>query len=128
MALTGNTNPVDASGAHAQPPGEAVIHPLYVRITHWINALALSIMVLSGWQIYNASPLFAFTFPGSITLGRWLAGALLLHFAAMWVLIGNGLVYLVFGLATGRGNCHENCTRQECAPKPLHYDSGRLIA
>jgi thiosulfate reductase cytochrome b subunit len=102
MALTGNTNPVDASGAYAQPPREAVIHPLYVRITHWINALAVLILIGSGWQIYNASPLFAFTFPGSLTLGGWLAGGLLWHFAAMWLLVANGLVYVVLGLATGR--------------------------
>jgi thiosulfate reductase cytochrome b subunit len=102
MAITGNTNPVDASGARAQPPGEAVIHPLYVRITHWINALAVLILIGSGWQIYNASPLFAFVFPTSVTLGGWLAGGLLWHFAAMWLLIANGLVYVVIGLATGR--------------------------
>jgi thiosulfate reductase cytochrome b subunit len=102
MALTGNTNPVDASGAYAQPPRQAVIHPLYVRITHWINALAVLILIGSGWQIYNASPLFAFTFPGSLTLGGWLAGGLLWHFAAMWLLVANGLVYVVLGLATGR--------------------------
>ena len=59
-------------------------------------------MIGSGWQIYNASPLFGFTFPGSITLGGWLAGALLWHFAAMWVLVINGLVYVTLGLATGR--------------------------
>ena len=56
----------------------------------------------SGWEIYNASPLFGFTFPGSITLGGWLAGALLWHFAAMWVLAVNGVVYVALGLATGR--------------------------
>jgi thiosulfate reductase cytochrome b subunit len=60
------------------------------------------LMIMSGWQIYNASPLFAFKFPGSITLGGWLAGALLWHFAAMWLLMVNGLVYLVLGFATGR--------------------------
>ena len=78
------------------------VHPLYVRITHWINALAVLIMIGSGWQIYNASPLFAFTFPSGITLGGWLAGGLLWHFAAMWLLIANGLVYVTLGLATGR--------------------------
>jgi len=92
----------DVSDADAQPPHDPVVHPLYVRITHWINALALLIMVGSGWQIYNASPLFAFAFPGSVTLGGWLAGGLLWHFAAMWLLIANGLVYVVLGLATGR--------------------------
>jgi thiosulfate reductase cytochrome b subunit len=81
---------------------EAVVHPLYVRITHWINAIAMLIMISSGWQIYNASPLFPFTFPGSVTLGGWLAGGLLWHFAAMWLLVANGLVYLIVGIATGR--------------------------
>ena len=77
---------------------QLVIHPAWVRITHWINALAMLVMIGSGWEIYNASPLFPFTFPGSITLGGWLAGALLWHFAAMWVLAINGLVYLALGL------------------------------
>jgi thiosulfate reductase cytochrome b subunit len=80
----------------------AVIHPLWLRVTHWINALAIVVMVGSGWEIYNASPLFPFTFSRSITLGGWLAGALLWHFAAMWLLVVNGLVYVTLGLATGR--------------------------
>jgi thiosulfate reductase cytochrome b subunit len=78
------------------------IHPLWVRVTHWINAFAILIMIGSGWQIYNASPLFDFTFPPSIALGNWLAGALLWHFAAMWVLVVNGLVYVILGFITGR--------------------------
>jgi thiosulfate reductase cytochrome b subunit len=87
-----------APGPALSPP----IHPLWVRVTHWINALAMLVMIGSGWQIYNASPLFAFNFPLQITLGGWLAGALLWHFAAMWVLAINGLVYIVLGLFTGR--------------------------
>src|SRR5688572_17288084 len=83
-------------------PAGAVIHPLWVRITHWINVVAMTVMIGSGWEIYNASPLFPFVFPKTITLGGWLAGALLWHFAAMWLLMVNGLVYLVLGLATGR--------------------------
>ena len=78
------------------------IHPLWVRITHWINAFAMLVMIGSGWQIYNASPLFAFNFPPQFTLGGWLAGALLWHFAAMWVLAINGLIYVTLGLVTGR--------------------------
>jgi thiosulfate reductase cytochrome b subunit len=85
----------------AAPSGH-LIHPAWVRITHWVNALAVAIMIGSGWEIYNASPLFGFVFPPSITLGGWLAGALLWHFAAMWVLAVNGLVYVALGLATGR--------------------------
>ena len=94
MADTTNS---DLSGTETQH----TIHPLYVRVTHWINALAVLVMIGSGWQIYNASPLFAFTFPQS-ALGGWLAGGLLWHFAAMWVLIVNGVVYLALGLASGR--------------------------
>ena len=83
-------------------PARAVIHPVWVRVTHWINVVAMVVMIGSGWEIYNASPLFPFRFPGAITLGGWLAGALLWHFAAMWLLAVNGLVYLVLGILTGR--------------------------
>jgi len=79
-----------------------VIQPAWIRTLHWINAVAIVLMIMSGWQIYNASPLFAFSFPASITLGGWLGGALLWHFAAMWLLMVNGLVYLALGFATGR--------------------------
>jgi thiosulfate reductase cytochrome b subunit len=79
-----------------------VIQPAWVRIVHWINAVAMVLMIMSGWKIYNASPLFGFTFSNSITLGGWLGGALLWHFAAMWLLMANGLVYLTLGFATGR--------------------------
>jgi thiosulfate reductase cytochrome b subunit len=86
----------------SQTAKRPAIHPLHVRITHWINALAMLIMIGSGWQIYNASPLFPFTFPSGLTLGGWLAGGLLWHFAAMWLLVANGIVYLIVGLVTGR--------------------------
>jgi thiosulfate reductase cytochrome b subunit len=79
-----------------------VIQPAWVRTAHWINAVAMILMIMSGWQIYNASPLFGFSFSSSITLGGWLGGALLWHFAAMWLLMVNGLVYLALGIATGR--------------------------
>ena len=71
------------------------------RALHWINAFAMVLMIMSGWQIYNASPLFGFSFSASITLGGWLAGGLLWHFAAMWLLMVNGLS-IFLGLATGR--------------------------
>ena len=79
-----------------------LIHPGWVRVTHWVNALAMLMMIGSGWQIYDASPLFGFVFPRQIALGNWLAGALLWHFAAMWLLVVNGLVYVALGIATGR--------------------------
>ena len=78
------------------------VHPLVVRITHWINVLAVLMMVTSGWQIYNASPLFeSFTFPDAVTLGGWLAGGIQWHFAAMWLLALNGLVYVTYGIVSG---------------------------
>ncbi len=80
----------------------ATIHPRWVRVCHWVNALAILVMIGSGWQIYDASPLFRFEFPKSIALGNWLGGALLWHFAAMWGLMINGIVYVTLGLATGR--------------------------
>jgi thiosulfate reductase cytochrome b subunit len=89
-----------AEGA-AMRTAAAPIHPLPVRITHWINALAILMMVLSGWRIYNASPLFDFAFPSGWTLGGWLAGALQWHFAAMWLLAANGVAYLAYALLSG---------------------------
>ena len=80
-----------------------IIQPAWVRAVHWTNAVAMVLMIMSGWQIYNASPLFDFLrFSSSITLGGWLGGALLWHFAAMWLLMVNGLIYLALGFATGR--------------------------
>jgi thiosulfate reductase cytochrome b subunit len=77
------------------------IHPLFVRVTHWVNALAIFIMVLSGWRIYNASPLFRFEFPPGFTLGGWLAGALAWHFAGMCLLALNGAAYVAYGIVSG---------------------------
>src|SRR3981081_1608135 len=92
-----------ASDEHAVPATTTkVIQPAWVRTVHWINPVAMILRIMSGWQIYNASPLFGFSFSSSITLGGWLGGALLWHFAAMWLLMVNGLVYLTLGLATGR--------------------------
>jgi thiosulfate reductase cytochrome b subunit len=90
------------SEEHAASTKAKVIQPAWVRALHWTNAFAMVLMIMSGWQIYNASPLFGFSFSPSITLGGWLGGALLWHFAAMWLLMVNGLIYLTVGLATGR--------------------------
>lgn len=91
-----------AQNGAAESGPSGIIHPLWVRVTHWINAVAVVIMTMSGWHIYNASPLFPFSFPTQITLGGWLAGALLWHFAAMWLFAINGLVYVALGILTGR--------------------------
>jgi thiosulfate reductase cytochrome b subunit len=94
-SLTATDQPIDATRAK-------VIQPAWVRAMHWTNAVAMILMIMSGWQIYNASPLFDFRFSHDITLGGWLGGALLWHFAAMWLLMINGLAYLITGFATGR--------------------------
>jgi thiosulfate reductase cytochrome b subunit len=78
------------------------IHPAWLRATHWLNAIAVLILAMSGWRIYNAAPFFDFTIPKQITLGGWLGGAVLWHFAAMWLLAASGLVYLLCNVGTGR--------------------------
>ncbi|MDB5653304.1 MAG: hypothetical protein JWQ94_917 [Tardiphaga sp.] len=95
--------PFDQPAPAAKTPARTkAIQPAWVRIVHWINAVAMVLMIMSGWQIYNASPLFNFTFSPMLTLGGWLGGGIMWHLAAMWLLVANGLVYLVTGLATGR--------------------------
>lgn len=84
-------------------------HHWVVRVTHWVNAIALTIMIGSGLRIFNAYPAFArkgetfccypfehMAIPSALTFGGWLAGARNWHFAMMWVLVVNGLVYLGF--------------------------------
>ena len=80
----------------------AVIHPAWLRLTHWLNAVAVVLLATSGWRIYNAAPFFPFELPRALTLGGWLGGALQWHFAAMWLLVANGLLYLVINIASGR--------------------------
>jgi thiosulfate reductase cytochrome b subunit len=92
----------DFDSANSTSSGAGAIHPLWLRATHWLNAIAVVIMITSGWRIYNASPIFDFAIPNGITLGGWLAGALQWHFAAMWLLVGNGLIYLVANILSGR--------------------------
>ncbi len=99
---SGTADVRDADLEVATPRVTTAIHPWWVRVTHWINVVAMLLMIMSGWQIYDASPLFPFRFPPAITIGGWLAGALLWHFAAMWLLVVNGLLYLGLGLWTGR--------------------------
>lgn len=82
--------------------GNQPIHPGWLRAMHWINAVAVVVMTMSGWQIYNATAFLGFAFPKAITLGGWLAGAIQWHFAAMWVLGINGLLYLALNVGTGR--------------------------
>ncbi len=76
-------------------------HPIVVRVTHWVGAAAMIAMILSGWAIYNASPILPFLIPGWMTLGGWLGGGIAWHIAAMWVLMADGLVYVAWGVVSG---------------------------
>ena len=87
------------------PPVRRPLRPLVVRLTHWVGAYAMICMILSGWQIYNASPILPFAFPRWATLGGWLAGALAWHLAAMWLLVVDGLIYLAYGVLSGHFRC-----------------------
>jgi len=78
------------------------VHPVIVRICHWLNVIAIVLMVMSGWRIYNASPIWQFRFPADATIGGWLGGAIQWHFAGMWLLVANGLLYLLYNIFSGR--------------------------
>jgi thiosulfate reductase cytochrome b subunit len=103
----------DITAGRLHRVSKVIVHPLTVRITHWLNALAMVIMIMSGWRIYNSDPIFPFYFPVELTLGGsyegsvdfhnedGLAGALQWHFAGMWLLAINGIVYLAYGIFSG---------------------------
>lgn len=79
------------------------LHPVPVRVMHWVNALAMLVMIGSGWGIYNDSVIFGgLHFANAIKLGSWAAQSLLWHFAGMWLLVVNGAAYLIYGVVTGR--------------------------
>ena len=99
------------------------VHPLVVRVTHWINVVAVLLMLFSGWRIYNASPLFGFSIPDGLTLGGWLAGALQWHFAAMWLFALNGLAYVLYGILSG----HFRRKLLPISPRSVLHDLGQAL-
>jgi len=99
------------------------VHPLVVRVTHWINVVAVLVMLFSGWRIYNASPLFDFSIPDELTLGGWLAGALQWHFAAMWLFALNGLAYVLYGILSG----HFRTRLLPISPRSVLHDLGEAL-
>src|SRR6202051_4517931 len=79
------------------------LHPLPLRVMHWINAVAIFIMIGSGWKIYNDDVIFgALHFPDSLVIGKWAQHGLQWHFFGMWIFVLNGLCYLSYGIVTGR--------------------------
>lgn len=70
---------------------------------HWVNAITMIVMIMSGWKIYNDEVIFGFLhFPEAIVLGVWAQHGLQWHFLGMWVLVLNGLAYLAYGVLSGR--------------------------
>jgi thiosulfate reductase cytochrome b subunit len=79
------------------------LHPLPLRIMHWINAVAIFIMIGSGWKIYNDDVIFGILhFPDALVIGKWAQYGLQWHFFGMWIFVLNGIAYLSYGIATGR--------------------------
>src|SRR5579863_2677451 len=79
------------------------LHPLPLRIMHWINAAAIFIMIGSGWKIYNDDVIFGLLhFPDWIVIGKWAQYGLQWHFFGMWIFVLNGLAYLIYGISSGR--------------------------
>src|SRR6201986_3709888 len=92
------------TSAHLAPvPRPHRLHPLPLRIMHWINAFAIFIMIGSGWKIYNDDVIFGLLhFPDAIVIGKWAQYGLQWHFFGMWIFVLNGLAYLTYGIASGR--------------------------
>jgi len=94
--------PVESPPANAKHQ-TAQLHPLPIRIMHWMNALSMLLLIFSGWGIYNDEVIFgALHFAGWMTLGAGPEGALQWHFFAMWILMLNGVAYVSYGFWTGR--------------------------
>ena len=84
-------------------PAGRPMHPIAVRLMHWVNAVAMIVMILSGWGIYDDSVIIGgLHFSAFWRLGSWAAESLQWHFAGMWLLAVNGLIYVLYGLFTGR--------------------------
>jgi thiosulfate reductase cytochrome b subunit len=82
---------------------EQRLHPLPLRIMHWINVLAIFIMIGSGWKIYNDDVILGWLhFPDAIVIGKWAQYGLQWHFFGMWIFVLNGIAYLTYGIVTGR--------------------------
>jgi thiosulfate reductase cytochrome b subunit len=90
---------------------------------HWIGAISMLCMMLSGWAIYNASPSLPFTFPRWMTLGGWLAGGIAWHISVMWVLFLDGSAYLFYGVCSG----HFRRDIRPLGPRAVIHDMGAAL-
>lgn len=84
-------------------------HPWPVRFTHWLNTIALFVMVGSGLQIFRAFPSFGakipqhdlLNWPKAFAIGGWLGGALQWHLTFMWIYMATGIFYVGYQIVSG---------------------------
>ena len=107
--------PGHSPASDARKPKTSILrHSAATRITHWINALCLALLFMSGLQIFNAHPALYWgdisTFDNPLaSIGEFpswavipsyqdLAGGRLWHFFFAWLLVINGTVYVLVSL------------------------------
>lgn len=84
-------------------------HPWLVRFTHWLNAISLAVMTMSGLQVYMAFPSFGAKIPQAdflhapeaLRLGGWLGGALQWHLTFAWLFTLTGVAYVLYLVVSG---------------------------
>jgi Ni/Fe-hydrogenase b-type cytochrome subunit len=121
-------------------------HSIATRVLHWLNALCVFLVLMSGLQIFNAHPRLywgqagansdpAFiqiqpsatthkAIPPWATIPSWqdLAGGRRWHFFFAWVLVGNSALYLVLSFTAGHVRRDLLPSRAEIAPRHLARD------
>jgi len=122
-------------------------HSVVTRILHWVNALCVFLVLMSGLQIFNAHPRLYWgeygantdpvfiqigsghapgqkAFPQWVTIPGWqdLAGGRRWHFFFAWVLVFNSALYLLVSFASGHVRRDLLPTRAEISPAHLARD------
>jgi len=67
------------------------LHPLPIRIWHWVNALAFIILIVTGAQVRFGNVMHLFSFETAVTI----------HSLTGFILVGNYFIWLVYYLLTG---------------------------
>lgn len=122
----------DTQGPNPQIP--LARHSLLVRVTHWVNAVAFFCLVASGIGILVAFPALYWGetgYPGME--GAWISFGIEenfdhtawgrnIHFLFAWVLVINGLIYMLKGLLTGHVKRKLLPTRTQLKPRNIRAD------
>lgn len=107
MAIEEKTLAWETSGT-GEGVRAAYEHPFIIRLCHWINTVALFVLIASGLRIFRAFPSFGakipqknlLDIPKQLTLGGWL-GALQWHFTFIWIYVATGLLYFAYQIFSG---------------------------